>query len=325
MEHTIIPISLERGPIPLFHQIAESLRYYIATGRLEAGDRLPSVRRAAEAWGVNLHTVRRAYSELTREGLVETKSPTGTRVTDQGLRSSQSDRANSATEAFLAQTIEEARGKHGLSIGDLVVLLRDWSARSLGPPTVHVIECSLDQARGHCREIEDLWRVRAVPWSLDNSDDDLPQGDLIATYFHYSEIKSRWSDRLNEFHFVPIQPDPSLADRIPNQGPHPITLPLCEKDEGQAVHIASDLRSFVPDYFKIEPRVVVEADELLVSGDYDAVLLSPRLWGSLSEEKRDDPRAFEVRYIINSDSLEALGRRFDWLAVQTEHLKGSQL
>ena len=309
MEQQIISITLERGPIPLYHQIAEALRYQIATGRVKAGDRLPSVRAAAERWGVNLHTVRRAYSELSGEGLVETRAPNGTRVTMRGRRTPLRE---DPVDTFITQMAEEARRAHGLSVDELVSRLRNWPAQALAPPPVHFIECSVTQAQGHCREIETAWPIHVGPWCLKDNVDALPEGDLIATYFHYAEIKSRWPDRLDDLHFVPIRPDSSLADRIPHEGRDPITLRLCEIDEAKLVHIASDLQSMMPAHFRIEPCLVAHADELLDSNDPAPILLAPRLWGALTQQQRTDPRVFEVRYIIDSDAIEALGRHFNW-------------
>lgn len=68
------------SPVPLYHQIAEGLRNAIAVGELAAGERLPSIRDAAGRWGVNLHTLRKAYGELAREGLLRVSSARGTEV-----------------------------------------------------------------------------------------------------------------------------------------------------------------------------------------------------------------------------------------------------
>lgn len=56
--------------IPITLQIAECIRRLIKTGRLPAGALLPSVRRAADDWGVNFTTVSRAYKLLRSEGLI---------------------------------------------------------------------------------------------------------------------------------------------------------------------------------------------------------------------------------------------------------------
>ncbi|MGQ9585272.1 MAG: substrate-binding domain-containing protein [Anaerolineae bacterium] len=66
--------------LPLYVQIAESLRRRIASGELEPGDKLPPVREMARRWGCTPGTVNRAYAELGREGLVSGQRGGGTRV-----------------------------------------------------------------------------------------------------------------------------------------------------------------------------------------------------------------------------------------------------
>jgi DNA-binding LacI/PurR family transcriptional regulator len=64
----------------LAHQLKQQIAWLIASGRLSAGDRLPTVRRLASQLGINLHTVRSAYQKLEVEGLVETRRGRGTHV-----------------------------------------------------------------------------------------------------------------------------------------------------------------------------------------------------------------------------------------------------
>ena len=68
------------GELPLGTQLAWKLRSLIGEGRLGPGDRLPSVREAAEAAGVNVNTVRSVYSRLERDGLVSSEQGRGTFV-----------------------------------------------------------------------------------------------------------------------------------------------------------------------------------------------------------------------------------------------------
>jgi len=68
--------------VPIFAQVAASVRADAASGRLQSGDRLPSAREVAGSLEVNLHTVLRAYQELRDEGLVDMRRGRGAVVTD---------------------------------------------------------------------------------------------------------------------------------------------------------------------------------------------------------------------------------------------------
>jgi GntR family transcriptional regulator len=65
---------------PVYAQIARQVRAQIASGELEAGTLLPSVRTLASDLGVNLNTVARAYRMLASEGFVTSEAREGVRV-----------------------------------------------------------------------------------------------------------------------------------------------------------------------------------------------------------------------------------------------------
>ena len=62
---------------PIYRQITEQIRMGVATGKLRVADPLPSVRALAEELVVNPNTVARAYTDLAREGLIETRPGKG--------------------------------------------------------------------------------------------------------------------------------------------------------------------------------------------------------------------------------------------------------
>jgi GntR family transcriptional regulator len=65
--------------VPTYLQIVEQVRQALRLGRLEPGDRLPTVREVAAALAINPNTVLKAYRELEHERLVEGR-PQGTYV-----------------------------------------------------------------------------------------------------------------------------------------------------------------------------------------------------------------------------------------------------
>jgi GntR family transcriptional regulator len=71
---------LELGPIPLHHQVYLDLKSALDAGDWIPGDRLPTERELAGRYGCSLITIRRALSELVREGRLERTRGRGTFV-----------------------------------------------------------------------------------------------------------------------------------------------------------------------------------------------------------------------------------------------------
>ena len=58
------------GGIPIYQQIRNQIVYGVATGLLEMGEQLPTVRQLAADIGVNPMTVSKAYGLLKDEGVI---------------------------------------------------------------------------------------------------------------------------------------------------------------------------------------------------------------------------------------------------------------
>lgn len=67
---------------PRYRQIAEEFRRQIASGRLKAGDALPTEMELCEAKDISRHTAREALRILTEDGLITRRRGAGSIVTD---------------------------------------------------------------------------------------------------------------------------------------------------------------------------------------------------------------------------------------------------
>jgi GntR family transcriptional regulator len=67
--------------VPIYKQITDQVWQAVSIGKLTVGDQLPSVRALAEQLVVNPNTVARAYTDLTRDGLIESKAGRGVFIT----------------------------------------------------------------------------------------------------------------------------------------------------------------------------------------------------------------------------------------------------
>jgi GntR family transcriptional regulator len=82
MENRFSGYTLERGPVPLYHQVYLHVVDELAHGAWKRGDQIPTERELAASFGCSLITIRRALDELAREGRLERTRGRGTFVTE---------------------------------------------------------------------------------------------------------------------------------------------------------------------------------------------------------------------------------------------------
>lgn len=69
---------------PIYEQIKTQIHSAVLSGKLKAGEALPSLRKLAKELRISVLTVTRAYNELADEGVVQNIQGKGTFVMDKG-------------------------------------------------------------------------------------------------------------------------------------------------------------------------------------------------------------------------------------------------
>lgn len=113
--------------VPFYRQIIDQVRSAIATGQLESGDRLPTVRQLAVDLSINPNTVSRAYTELELTGLVETQMGSGTFVGQPDVRVDEVERRRLLDQ--LCQEFLSRVSSHGFTLSDVLETLSTRSKR----------------------------------------------------------------------------------------------------------------------------------------------------------------------------------------------------
>jgi GntR family transcriptional regulator len=67
-----------RSGVPIYLQIMDQIKHLIASGALQPGDQLPTVRQLAADLRVNFNTVARTYRLLDEAGIISTQHGRGT-------------------------------------------------------------------------------------------------------------------------------------------------------------------------------------------------------------------------------------------------------
>lgn len=116
--------------MPVYRQIVDQVKYYVASGTLKPGDQLPSIRELAQSLSINPTTVVRVYSDLEHEKVVEMRHGKGAFVTDFGCRMSSAERDRKIRELARRLAIEAAQ--MGAEAGPVLKIVREEVTDLLG-------------------------------------------------------------------------------------------------------------------------------------------------------------------------------------------------
>ena len=126
-ENRFMPTISSAAPGPLYQQIIDGLKRDISEGRLPAGSPLPSFRQLAEELMVSLITVKRAYEELEREGIIYRRQGLGTFVAENGDDRSRKIKTQRAQQ-LMREALREA-SEAGLNGKEILEMFRHLNGK----------------------------------------------------------------------------------------------------------------------------------------------------------------------------------------------------
>jgi GntR family transcriptional regulator len=109
--------------VPVYRQLMDQILTAIASGKLSAGDQLPTVRQVAVDLTINPNTVMRAYRELEIRGILSTQQGTGTFITEQKVKASEAQRRRRLSQ-MVGELVARA-GAEGFNLEEVLEVLRD--------------------------------------------------------------------------------------------------------------------------------------------------------------------------------------------------------
>jgi GntR family transcriptional regulator len=106
------PLHLQIDPhsgVPVYRQMMDQIRYYLASGLLQPGDQLPSIRDLAQRLSVNPTTVVKAYGELQHGEVIEMRHGKGVFVSERSVRMSDREREKALRRLARQLAVEAAQ------------------------------------------------------------------------------------------------------------------------------------------------------------------------------------------------------------------------
>jgi DNA-binding transcriptional regulator YhcF (GntR family) len=217
----------KQSRVPLYLQLRDSVKYYISTGEIQSNQQLPTVNGLAKELGVNFETVRKAYKDLEREGLLVSKRGMGTFVSGHGTPkvalspASQSESAwidsiKRAVNQLLQMGMEPDEVKRSLDEIRTQAVLQNQKRYVL------FAECNNLQAAEISRELRKHLPLEVKPVLIK----DLPQllnskaqidSQLVAvvtTGFHLNEVRTILKDQPVRIEFIITNMSPETRHKI---------------------------------------------------------------------------------------------------------------
>ncbi|MCK5057039.1 MAG: GntR family transcriptional regulator [Candidatus Aminicenantes bacterium] len=71
-----------QNPEPMYKQVTDQIKDAIVSGALKPNDKLPSIRSISLELNISIITIKRAYTDLEKEGYIYTRSGLGSFVAD---------------------------------------------------------------------------------------------------------------------------------------------------------------------------------------------------------------------------------------------------
>ena len=111
-----------KAGIPFYRQIIDQIKFGIASGNLQAGEQLPTVRALAVELAVNLNTVTKAYKELEIQNILETQQGTGTFISKTDIKLPESEKSRKLES--ICNEFMTIAFSYGFTINDIITELK---------------------------------------------------------------------------------------------------------------------------------------------------------------------------------------------------------
>ncbi len=179
-----------KSHVPVHVQLEGQIKHLILTGGFEVGSRLPSIRAMAGFLRVNRNTVARVFSDLEREGYVESRRGSGVYVVEPPV-----DVQDIKRQDVLARVMDLAAAQ-GVSVEDLAYeLLARSGAEPQDKLPILFAECTRAELDQFSEELEEQLPVEVEKVLVEDlaarvSDvEELPWRLAVTTFFHIHEVQ----------------------------------------------------------------------------------------------------------------------------------------
>ncbi len=296
--------------LDFYEQIKGQLLSAIYCGKIKEGERLPAIRDLADDLGVNYKTIRKIYSRLGEENLIEIVQGSGAFLMRRTGGDTYEDMRRRAVFKLLDEVADKARGL-GLSARKFAQLLEGYlTGRNLPTLRLAVIDHE-EEAFIFTRELKMRVSadVRAFPLNDDATTSDLQELEgidyLLTTSWHMEQVQ-RMADSLGK-KVVEIKPSHQIYTEI-LAAARDKNIAIVIQDE-RTMHASWEvfMNLYHPSTEKQFWIAPIQREDLIdkIVREADLIFVSPMCW---DEMRKRTPKEKELKTYENFISEETIAR-----------------
>jgi len=111
------------NPDPMYKQVTDQIKDAIATKVLKPETKLPSIREMSKELKISIITIKRAYTDLEKEGYIFTRSGMGSFVADVKTDQLRLEKLSEIKEDM--RKILKSGEKYSISANDVIAVIRE--------------------------------------------------------------------------------------------------------------------------------------------------------------------------------------------------------
>jgi len=305
--------------IPLYLQLKDLIKYYISTGAIENNEQLPGVVRLAKELGINFETVRNAYKELEKEGLIFMRRGKGTFALLLGTpvpspaARPEEHAAAAEPEAELRQAVRRLLqgGRNEADIKTLIESALKTDPGDGAKPFVIFTECSDYQVQEISKVLEKELKVEVRPVVVGELRAEIEalhakDGALLAivtTGFHLNEVREIVGRRPIDIQILITNMSPETRSRLASFSADTEFGFICRDVDSNSV-FSDVLRTELGEDIKLSSCLITDraAVDRIVS-TVDVLLVTPNVYEAIRQRTPERLPIFNVFDCIDPLSL----------------------
>lgn len=219
--------------VPLYLQLKDQIKYHISTGGLQHNEQLPAVNKLAKELAINFETVRKAYKELEKEGLISMQRAKGTIVTLDRGGPAQVQSAVPGPDPSPERWVHSAVGRllaRGASPDEIRTVVARTMEEALAERRERFViftECNPLQTQDIAAQLKAILEQDVRPVLLADLEqeiaglgaDEKRLQAIVTTGFHLNDVRAALGGRSLDVHILITNMSPESRRKIDELGP----------------------------------------------------------------------------------------------------------